>query len=249
MSRLRWGRRRCAGTRPMPRRCCSISSAPAGRCSSRSQTWQTITSPRPRPRPDDMLDLTGRTVDSASTALALVALAGVVAVLATRGRRAAGGRRGGRPRRCRAGVARRSPRPVRSSASRARSLVAQRHRAVVLDPGVTPHVAVHAIWPALSVAAGVLVLLAGAAIAARGHRWGGMSARYENVRAAARRVGPGGPRVGVAVERAGPRRGPHLALDRPRDAPARRPDRPARRLGPEHTGRTTSTGGSGGERP
>lgn len=144
------------------------------------QTWQTITSPRPRPRPDDVLDVTGRTVDSASTALALVALAGVVAVLATRGvvRRVVG-----------AVVALAGVglvwRGVASagavSASRARSLVGERHRTVVLDPGVTPHVGVHAVWPALSIVAGVLVLLAGVAIAARGHRWGGMSTRYENV--------------------------------------------------------------------
>ena len=34
---------------------------------------------------DDMLPVTGRTVDAAPTAMALVALAGVVAVIATRG--------------------------------------------------------------------------------------------------------------------------------------------------------------------
>ncbi len=145
-----------------------------------SRTWQTVTSPRPRPRPDDVLDVTGRTVDSASTALALVALAGVVAVLATRGiaRRVVGvvvavsG----------LGLVWRGLASASAiSAARARSLVSARHRAVVLDPGVSPHVAVHAVWPTLSVVAGVLVLLAGVAIALRGHRWGGMSARYENV--------------------------------------------------------------------
>src|SRR4051812_39543684 len=55
--------------------------------------WQTITTPRPAPLHDDVLGLSGRTVDAAPTALALVALAGVVAVLATRGvvRRVVGG--------------------------------------------------------------------------------------------------------------------------------------------------------------
>src|SRR5579875_3882920 len=50
-----------------------------------TRDWQTITTPRPSPLHADVLHITGRTVDTAPTALALVALAGVVAVLATRG--------------------------------------------------------------------------------------------------------------------------------------------------------------------
>ena len=48
-------------------------------------TWQTVVHAAPRRCADDVLRVTGRTVDAAPTALALVALAGVVAVLATRG--------------------------------------------------------------------------------------------------------------------------------------------------------------------
>src|SRR3954453_20845696 len=47
--------------------------------------WQTISLARPAPLREVVFGVTGRTVDSAPTALAWGALAGVVAVLATRG--------------------------------------------------------------------------------------------------------------------------------------------------------------------
>jgi uncharacterized membrane protein (TIGR02234 family) len=50
-----------------------------------ARSWQHVVTPRPAPLGRDVLALSGRTVDSAPTALALVALAGVVAVIATRG--------------------------------------------------------------------------------------------------------------------------------------------------------------------
>jgi uncharacterized membrane protein (TIGR02234 family) len=142
------------------------------------RTWQVVRTPRARPLPDDLLNLSGRTVDSASTALALVALAGVVAVLATRGlpRRIVGAVL------ALAGVGlvwRSLASGGAVSSSRARSLVEEHHKTVTVDAGVVPHVAVHEIWPVLSLICGVLVVAAGALIAARGHRWQGMSARYE----------------------------------------------------------------------
>jgi uncharacterized membrane protein (TIGR02234 family) len=139
--------------------------------------WQTITTPRPAPLHDDVLQVTGRTVDSAPTALALVALAGVVAVLATRGivRRVVGGvlTLAGVGLMWRA-IAAASP----MSAGRARSLVADRRRTVDLT-GVTPHVATHAGWAVLSAVCGALVAVAGGLIAWRGQRWQVMSTRYE----------------------------------------------------------------------
>ena len=78
--------------------------------------------------PTYVLDMTGRDVDSASTALALVALAGVVAVLATRGVVAPRGRASSSrwPASGWCGAA--SRRPAAVSAARARSFVAS-HRA------------------------------------------------------------------------------------------------------------------------
>jgi uncharacterized membrane protein (TIGR02234 family) len=142
------------------------------------RTWQTITTPRPAPQPADVLHVTGRTIDSASTALALVALAGVVAVLATRGlaRRIVGGVI------ALAGVGL-VWRAIASSgavgAAHARSIVADHHKTVTLGTNVVPIVTTHGLWPVLSAICGVLVLVAGGLVAWRGTRWQAMSARYE----------------------------------------------------------------------
>jgi len=130
-----------------------------------------------------VLGLNGRTVDAAPTALALVALAGVVALIATRGwwRRLIGGvlvlagaglvwwSLAGR---------------TAVSAARARALVTGRHSGVGVDDAVVPQVTVHPVWPVLSAACGVLVVLAGLLAVLRGHRWTAMSARYEPQRPA-----------------------------------------------------------------
>lgn len=148
-----------------------------------TRTWQVVRTPRPSPLPPDVLSLTGRTVDAAATALALVALAGVVAVLATRGwvRRVVGVVIAA------AGIAlvwRAMSAAGAVGAARARAFVREYHPTVPTDSRVAPHVSVSGGWPWLTVVCGVLILLAGAFVAARGHRWSTMSARYEN-RAAA----------------------------------------------------------------
>jgi uncharacterized membrane protein (TIGR02234 family) len=142
-----------------------------------TRTWQTVTTPRPAPLRDDVLDVSGRTVDAAPTALALVALAGVVAVLATRGvlRRAVGAVLG------LAGLALVWRAVVSASAlstHRARELVGEHHQTVDVSSAV-PRVGTHGAWPALTAVCGVLVALAGVLIAWRGHRWQVMSGRYE----------------------------------------------------------------------
>jgi uncharacterized membrane protein (TIGR02234 family) len=142
-----------------------------------TRAWQTISTPRPAPLHDDVLRVSGRTLDAAPTALALVALAGVVAVLATRGivRRVVGVVL------ALAGIGL-VWRAIASSGAvstrRARTLVADHHATVNVD-AVVPHVAASGSWPVLTLLCGVLVLASGALIAWRGHRWQVMSARYE----------------------------------------------------------------------
>jgi uncharacterized membrane protein (TIGR02234 family) len=142
-----------------------------------TRTWQTITVPRSAPLPDVEVGISGRTVDSAPTALALVALAAVVAVLATRGlaRRIVGGVL------ALAGVGliwRALVSADAVSAQRARALVSER-KATVDVSTVVPYVDMHGAWPVVTVLCGVLVAGSGAFIAWRGHHWQVMSARYE----------------------------------------------------------------------
>ena len=139
-----------------------------------TREWQTVTTVRSRPFGDDVLALSGRTVDGAITALALVALAGVVAVIATKAtvRRVIGALVAA------AGVAmiwRIGTAMPAVSASRAHALVVAKHPQVA---GV-PHVVTHPAWPVLSLVAALLVTAAGVLVAVRGATWAAMSARYE----------------------------------------------------------------------
>jgi uncharacterized membrane protein (TIGR02234 family) len=107
-----------------------------------------------------------------------VALAGVVAVLATRGvvRRCIGALV------ALAGVAlvwRCASAIAAVSGDRARALVAERHPHVARSDAITPDVTIHPVWGALSIVGAVLVVLAGVMIAVRGGRWSAMSARYD----------------------------------------------------------------------
>jgi uncharacterized membrane protein (TIGR02234 family) len=142
-----------------------------------TRDWQTVTTPRPSPLRDDVLELSGRTVDTAPTALALVALAGVVAVLATRGvvRRVVGAVL------ALAGIGlvwRALASSGAVSVQRARDLVAE-HHASVNATAVVPHIETSVVWPVLTAVCGVLVGASGVLVAWRGHRWQVMSARYE----------------------------------------------------------------------
>jgi uncharacterized membrane protein (TIGR02234 family) len=179
------------------------------------RSWQTARTPRPRPLADDVLRISGHTLDTAATALGLVALAGVVAVLATRGlaRRAIGVML------ALAGallVWRSLSGLTAASAARIRSLVQAKHSGVGFDAALVPHVTVHAGWPVLSALCGVLVLVAGVLIALRGHRWGTMSRRYD---------APSGPVSAEDVSAARARADASMwtALDRGADPTAERP--------------------------
>jgi uncharacterized membrane protein (TIGR02234 family) len=148
-----------------------------------TRTWQTITVSREAPLRPLSLDLTGRKIDALPTALALVALAGVVAVLATRGvwRRAVGvllvlagagvvasavAHRGG------------------VSATRAQDLLQAALPSVGPANDTIGIGAVSAAWWVLTLLSGVLIALAGVLVAVRGNRWAGMSAKYDRPAAA-----------------------------------------------------------------
>jgi uncharacterized membrane protein (TIGR02234 family) len=142
------------------------------------RAWQTVMAPRARPFTDEVVDVSGRTLEPAVAALGVVALAGVVAVLATRGvaRRLVGAALAA------AAIAMAWPavaglRTV--SAQRARSLVSDARTAAGLDPAHPPRVAVHLVWPVLTLLCALAVLVGGIAVASWGHRWLVMSARYE----------------------------------------------------------------------
>jgi uncharacterized membrane protein (TIGR02234 family) len=133
-----------------------------------TREWQTIGT--------RSIAVTGRTVDAAPTALGVVALAGAVAVIATKGRMrqvigvliAAAGA---------AAIWRSAAALPAVSASRAEQIVRAKQQVNVIGGGV-PEVTTHPVWGALSVVAAVLVLAVGALIAVRGGRWQGMSGRY-----------------------------------------------------------------------
>jgi uncharacterized membrane protein (TIGR02234 family) len=179
------------------------------------RTWQTARTPRPRPLADDVLAISGHALDAAATALGLVALAGVVAVLATRGV----GRRAIGTMIALAGallVWRSVSGLAAVSAARVRSLVQAKHSGVGVDATLVPQVSVHAQWPASSAACGVFVLAAGLLIAVRGHRWATMSGRYD---------APPGPAPAEDVSAARSRADASMwtALDRGADPTAERP--------------------------
>ncbi|MDQ2748764.1 MAG: Trp biosynthesis-associated membrane protein [Actinomycetota bacterium] len=180
------------------------------------RTWQSARTPRPRPLADDVLAITGRLLDAAPTALGLVALAGVVAILATRGvaRRTIGALLALAGAllawRSVSGLA-----PV--SADKVRSLVQAKHSGVGADPALVPQVSVHPLWPTLSAAAGLLVLAAGLLIALRGHHWAGLSRRYEAPSALPRTEDPGAARARADASM-------WTALDRGADPTAEHPD-------------------------
>jgi uncharacterized membrane protein (TIGR02234 family) len=140
--------------------------------------WQTVRVLRPHPLTDQTFGLSGRTIDSAPTALAVVALAGVVAILAVRAwpRRAIGGIV------ALVGLAivwRSLAHASAISLARAYELHGEDRNVNVGGALPGSDVTAHPAWPWLSAMCGLLVVLAGVLCAARGHRWAGLSTRYE----------------------------------------------------------------------
>jgi uncharacterized membrane protein (TIGR02234 family) len=143
-----------------------------------SRPWNRIVVHRAAPLGPISQDVAGRTLEPAVTGLAVVALAGVIAVLATRGRVrvAVGGLL------LVVGAVLIWPAAAGFSAvsdGRARSLVADARTGVVLDRATKITVQTQPVWPFLAIVGAVLVLAGGGVVAVRGRSWHGMSARYE----------------------------------------------------------------------
>jgi hypothetical protein len=140
--------------------------------------WQTVRVGRQRPLADVLVEVTGRTLDASVTALALVALAGVVAVPATRGkaRRAVGVLvlLAGLALAWRAGLGLSALPPHRAA-----TLAATRGNAVGIDAASTVRVSVHLVWPVLSIGCGAVIAAAGALFAVRAGSWSLLSGRYD----------------------------------------------------------------------
>jgi uncharacterized membrane protein (TIGR02234 family) len=141
--------------------------------------WQTVTAVRTRPLTGEVLSVTGRTLHPAVTALAVVALAGIVGVLATRGRarRVIGGVLvvvgGVLVWQSLTGLA-------AMTTAHAHSVLRDARGGVGLDTVVALRVVVHPTWPVLAAVGGVLVAVAGVLTLVWGARWSGLSRRYES---------------------------------------------------------------------
>jgi uncharacterized membrane protein (TIGR02234 family) len=147
------------------------------------RTWQRVTVSRHAPLPPAVVDLSGRDLQAALAAFALIALAATVAVAATRGigRRLVGLALLG----CGVLIAWRAALGVSPvGGRRARASVPT---GVGIDASSLPRVAVDVAWPLLTVAGGLLVTLAGLLTVACATRWSSMAPRYEAPTAAARK--------------------------------------------------------------
>ena len=150
------------------------------------RTWQRVIVTRQPPLADAVVHLSGRNLYAAISALAIIGLAGVVAIAATRGigRRLVGAAllvTGG----FLAWLAVNGLDAV--SAARARDSVPS---GVGVDSSSVPHITVLPAWPVFTVAGGLLVALAGLLTLVLAGSWSAMSARYEAPTAAAKRELP-----------------------------------------------------------
>ena len=141
-------------------------------------SWDSVTVTRVAPLTGFVVHVPGRTVEPAVIGLAVVALAAVVAILATQGlaRRSVGavvvlaglllGWRAA------AGFAAVSP-------ARARDLVTAARTGTTLDRATRLDVSVHPIWPASALVGAVLVVLGGVLVVLRADRWSALGSRYD----------------------------------------------------------------------
>ncbi len=145
--------------------------------------WATAEIARATPLPHLSVDLSGRTLQAGVPGLAVVALAGLVALLATRGvaRRIVGGVVG----LAGALLTAAALTGLHVGTGRARTLVIEARTGAVLDGAARLRVTEHPLWPVLAAGGGVLVLLGGGLIAVRGADWVALGRRYDAPTAAA----------------------------------------------------------------
>jgi uncharacterized membrane protein (TIGR02234 family) len=148
--------------------------------------WQRVVVTRQAPLADAVVHLSGRYLSGATAALSFIALAGVVAIAATRGI----GRR-------LVGVALLASGAAITwlavtgltavSAARARASVPS---GVGVDASSRTHVTVLPAWPTVTIVSGLLIALAGLCTILFAGSWSAMSNRYEAPTAAAKRELP-----------------------------------------------------------
>ena len=173
-----------------------------------ARAWSTVVVTRVAPLGPVRHDVSGRTLQPGVTGLAVVALAGVLAVLATRGvtRRVIGAvlALAG------AGMVWWSLAGLSAvSDARGRQLVADARTVAGLANAAATDVTVHPVWVVVAALGGLFVAAGGVTTAVRGGRWRAMSARYESpvgggsagpAPTSTRSGGPGGPRDPAAGE-------------------------------------------------
>jgi uncharacterized membrane protein (TIGR02234 family) len=146
------------------------------------RAWQHVRVDRTAPLADAVGELTGRDLQGAITAFALIGLAGVVAIAATRGW---GRRLVGLALLVCAGVIAWCALSSFSAVSdaRARSAITS---GVGIDASSPVHVSVSVLWPALTAVAALLIALGGGLTLLFAGRWSAMAARYDAPTEAAR---------------------------------------------------------------
>jgi uncharacterized membrane protein (TIGR02234 family) len=155
---------------------CAVAGAAALLAASR--VWLRLAAARTAPLPALSVPLTGREVEPLVPAVGVVALAGVVALLATgrRGRLIIGGLLAASG----LGMMLRSlPHLAVPAPADARELLLDQGRATGEPAGATITATVDRVWPVLAALAGAALLAGGLVTVVRCRRWPGMSGRYD----------------------------------------------------------------------
>ncbi len=142
------------------------------------RVWLRLAAPRTAPLPPLSVVLTGRDVEPLVPALGVVGLAGLVALLATRG----WGRLVVGVLLAAAGLAlvlRSLPHLAAPAAGPARTLLLDQGRVTGQPAGATVTASASPVWPLVAAVGGAALLAGGLGTVLRSRRWPGMSTRYD----------------------------------------------------------------------